>query len=158
MTMAPRRLHPGAAEIAAAHALMVEAFAYMDGRIDPPSSLTRMTAVSLAEDAATKELWIIPGADGAPVACVLLTPAEDHLYIGKLAVAEAARGRGHARRLIDHAADRARVLGLPCLRLQTRVELTENQATFRRLGFRETGRTAHPGFDHPTSVTFTRAL
>ncbi|WP_375175844.1 GNAT family N-acetyltransferase [Pseudooceanicola sp.] len=133
---------------------MTRAFAYMEGRIDPPSSLTRLTVERLGEEAAEKELWIIPG----PLACVLLTPASDHLYIGKLAVDEAARGQGLARRMIDLAAMRARALGLPQLQLQTRVELTENQATFTHLGFRETGRTAHLGYDRPTSVTYQRDL
>jgi hypothetical protein len=48
-------------------------------------------------------------------------------------------------------------LGLDHLELQTRVELTENHATFRAMGFVETGRTAHPGYDR-TSITFRRAL
>jgi hypothetical protein len=39
-----------------------------------------------------------------------------------------------------------------------RVELTETHATFRALGFTETGRTAHPGFDRPTSITFRRPV
>ncbi|EAQ04533.1 acetyltransferase, GNAT family protein [Pseudooceanicola batsensis HTCC2597] len=134
--------------------LLRRAFAPMDARIDPPSSLTRMTPASLAQEARENELWIIPG----PTACVILTPATDHLYIGKLAVAESARGTGLARRLIGLARDRAAAHGLPTLRLQTRVELSENHATFRRLGFVQTGRTAHPGHDRPTSVTFERPV
>ena len=51
------------------------------------------------------------------------------------------------------AETRARALGLPVLELQTRVELTENHAAFRALGFAQTGATAHPGFDRPTSLT-----
>ena len=48
--------------------------------------------------------------------------------------------------------------GKPALELQTRIELTGNHAAFRRMGFVETARTAHPGFDRPTSITFRKRL
>jgi ribosomal protein S18 acetylase RimI-like enzyme len=92
------------------------------------------------------------------VACLFAVPQGDAYYLGKLAVREDLRGHGLATRLVDAAADRAKALGLDHLELQTRVELTENQATFRAMGFVETGRTAHPGYDRPTSITFRRAL
>jgi hypothetical protein len=44
------------------------------------------------------------------------------------------------------------------LELQTRVELEENHAAFRAMGFAEAGRTAHPGYDRPTSITFRKDL
>lgn len=135
--------------------LIREAFAFMDGRIDPPSSMHALTPASIADQARSGEVWVI----GEPaVACLFLTPKPDALYLGKLAVAAAHRGRGLARRLVDHAESRARVLGLPVLELQTRVELVENQATFRAMGFVEVGRTAHPGYDRPTSITYRRPV
>ncbi len=145
------------------HALLTAAFAYMEGRIDPPSSLSRMTPDTLSEEAARKELWVIPDpaaphASPTPQACVIMTPQPDHLYFGKLAVAEQARGKGLARQLIELAETRARTLGLPRLRLQTRVELVENHATFTRMGFVQTGLTAHEGYDRPTSLTFDRMV
>lgn len=135
-------------------ALLRQAFAYMDGRIDPPSSLRDLTPEALTRQARVGEIWII----GAPVACVFLTPKPGALYVGKLAVAESHRGQGLARRLIDRAETRAREMGLPALELQTRVELVENQATFVAMGFREVGRTAHEGFARPTSITYRRAV
>lgn len=72
--------------------------------------------------------------------------------------ARGCRGKGLSRRLIDLAADRARARGLPALELQVRVELADNHAIYQRLGFVETGRTAHPGFDRPTSVTYRRGV
>lgn len=130
-------------------------FAFMEGRIDPPSSMQRLTAAAIAEQATQGEVWAI---GTPPVACVFLTAKPGALYIGKLAVAAPHRGQGLARRLIDLAERRARALGMPALELQTRVELVENQATFRALGFVETGRTAHAGYARPTSVTFRRPL
>jgi GNAT superfamily N-acetyltransferase len=135
-------------------ALLRDAFAYMEGRIDPPSSLRDLTPDALCRQTLTGEIWIL----GAPVACVFLTPKPGALYLGKLAVAASHRGQGLARRLIDQAERRARELGLPMLELQTRVELVENQSAFQAMGFVEAGRTAHAGFDRPTSITYRRAV
>jgi ribosomal protein S18 acetylase RimI-like enzyme len=135
-------------------ALLHEAFAFMEGRIDPPSSLRDLTPEALDAQARAGEIWII----GAPVACVFLTPKAGALYVGKLAVAASHRGQGLARCLIDQAEVRARALGLPILELQTRVELVENQAAFRAMGFVEAGRTAHAGYDRPTSITYRRPV
>jgi phosphinothricin acetyltransferase len=38
------------------------------------------------------------------------------------------------------------------LELETRIELTENHATFARMGFIKTAETAHPGYERPTSI------
>ena len=152
----PRRMTPSE-DFTPLHALLTDAFAYMESRIDPPSSIARMSADSLRDEAATKEIWAIENS-GQPVACMILTPKPDTLYLGKLATSAVHRGQGLARRLIAHAESRARALSLPSITLQTRIELTENHATFRALGFDQTGETAHPGYDRPTSLTFTKTL
>lgn len=148
----PRRMGAGE-DMGPVLALLKVAFSYMEGRIDPPSSLGRMDASGLSRAAAEAELWVIEG-DAGPLACMILTPQDETLYLGKLAVSHAARGRGLARRLIALSLARARALGLPSVSLQTRVELVENHATFTALGFEMTGTTAHPGFDRPTTVNF----
>lgn len=136
-------------------ALIRAEFAYMDGVIDPPSSMHRLTEAEIARQAEEGEVWVI----GTPaVACMFLTVKGDWLYLGKLAVAADQRGKGLARDLVDLAMSRARALGLAGVELQTRIELTANHATFRALGFTETGRSAHPGYDRPTTLTFRRAL
>lgn len=141
----------------ALHTLLSTAFAYMAARIDPPSSMTRLALEDLRRKADTEDLFLIRS-DGAPIACLFGTPAADAYYIGKLAVAAAQRGRGHARALVEAAAKQARHLGLPALELQSRVELTENHAAFAAMDFVQTAATAHPGYDRPTSLTFRRAL
>ena len=93
-----------------------------------------------------------------PIACLFGKPQGAVYYVGKLAVAPAYRRAGLARALLDHASHHARRLGHTALELQTRVTLVENHATFARLGFCQTGATAHPGYDHPTSLTFQRAV
>lgn len=150
-----RRLAPDAPEMAAVHRLLVASFAYMDGRIDPPSSLRAMGVAELGALAQAGPAWVI---GDPPRACVFAREIGDRLYLGKLAVAATARGQGLARRLIRAAEDEARSRGLRALELKTRVELVENHAAFARLGFVETGRSAHPGHDRPTSLTFTRPV
>ena len=135
--------------------LITRAFAGMDGRIAPPSSAHHLTAADIADQAASGEVWVI----GAPaVACVFLSPKPHALYLGKLAVDPAVQRMGYARRLIAVADLRAQALGLPALELWTRIELMENHAAFRALGFVQTGTHAHDGFDRPTTVIFTKRL
>jgi GNAT superfamily N-acetyltransferase len=148
----PRRMSP-TEDMGPVYALLTVAFASMEGRIDPPSSLNLMGPDDLAIKAARAELWVIDGAEG-PLACMLLTPRADTLYLGKLAVTQTARGKGLARQMVELAIVRARLLGLPSVSLQTRMELVENHTTFTALGFEMTGTTAHPGFDRPTSLSF----
>jgi GNAT superfamily N-acetyltransferase len=140
---------------AALVALIRGAFAGMEGRIDPPSSVHRLSAADLARQAQEGEIWVC---GWPPVACVVLTPAPGHLYLGRLAVAEDWRGRGLARALVDQAEQRARALALPELRLQTRVELLENHAAFEAMGFTHLGSTAHPGHARPTSRLYGRRV
>jgi ribosomal protein S18 acetylase RimI-like enzyme len=145
----PRRATPE--DLPATLPLIQSAFGFMDRRIDPPSSMHRLTIDDLAES----DVWVI---GAPPLACIVLTPKADALYLGKLAVASSERGKGHARTLIDQAETRARELGLSALELQTRIELTENQRTFEAMGFTELARTAHEGYNRPTSITYRRPL
>ncbi len=153
----PRRLGPDDPALAGVLALLRTTFAYMEGRIDPPSSMHRLTLERVADEAAQAEVWVIEDQDRV-VACVFLAPMARALYLGKLAVAVPHRGRGLARRLVRLAETRARELGLKAVELQSRVELTENHTAFSAMGFRVAGETAHPGFKHPTSLTFVKPL
>ena len=128
--------------------LIQSEFAYMEGRIDPPSSMHDLTEQALAT---APEVWAL---GVPPVACMVLTPKDNFLYLGKLAVAASHRGQGLARRLVTQAEARATALGLAGVELQTRIELIENQQAFRAMGFVETARTAHQGHANPTSITY----
>jgi ribosomal protein S18 acetylase RimI-like enzyme len=89
-----------------------------------------------------------------PVACMVLKPVSGGLYLGKLAVEPALQGRGLGRAMVARAEARVRELGLSVLELETRVELEENHRFYLGLGFEEIGRSAHEGFDRPTSVRY----
>jgi GNAT superfamily N-acetyltransferase len=133
-------------------ALILDAFASMEGRIDPPSSALRLTPQSMAADAA-KGALLLAEREGALVGCVFVRPKEDALHIGKLAVRPDLQGSGIGKALVTAARAEARARGLTALELQTRIELAENHAAFARMGFVKSGETAHPGYDRPTSIT-----
>ena len=139
------------------HALLMRSFASMEGRIDPPSSLLAMDAAALAAKAREETLFLATDGD-ALIGCAFLRIEGDRLYVGKVAVDSAWRGRGIARRMFALAEEFASREGLSHLELQTRVELTENHDTFGRLGFIKTAETAHAGYDRPTSITMRKPV
>ncbi|MCX8995626.1 GNAT family N-acetyltransferase [Rhizobiaceae bacterium BDR2-2] len=137
--------------------LILDAFASMEGRIDPPSSAHRLTPESLKEKA-TLETGILATGNGGLIGCIFCKAEPDSLYIGKLAISPSAQGQGVGRALLDAATAHARALGLSALRLETRIELTENHAIFGRWGFVRTAERAHAGYDRPTCIEMRKAL
>jgi N-acetylglutamate synthase-like GNAT family acetyltransferase len=133
-------------------ALILDAFAFMEGRIDPPSSALRLTARSMAEDAA-KGALLLAELEGALAGCAFVRLKGEALHIGKLAVRTALQGRGIGKAIVAAARAEARARGLRSLELQTRIELRENHAAFARMGFVKVAETAHPGYARPTSIT-----
>lgn len=151
----PRRLPADDPALPEVLSLIHAAFAGMEGRIDPPSSVHRLSPAVLSEHARQGELWVI---GTPPIACIQLTPRGEAMHMTKLAVAAQTRGHGLARRLVELAEERARLHALPALELQSRIELVEVHAVFAALGFVEVARTAHPGHARPTSITFRKEL
>ncbi len=131
--------------------LILSSFAYMKGRIDPPSSALSLRLATLADKAHSEIAYVAMEGD-ILCGCVFLRPEEDCLYIGKLAIAPDAQGRGLGRRLLAVAVEVARSHALPSLRLETRIELVENHDVFARWGFVKTAENAHPGFTRTTSI------
>ena len=132
--------------------LILDAFAYMEARIDPPSSALLLTAQSMQTDAA-KGALLLAMRDRDLAGCVFVRPKDDALYVYKFAVQPGLLGRGVGRALMAAVRNEATRLGIKTLELQTRIELVENHATSARLGFVKTGEAAHAGFDRPTSIT-----
>ncbi|RRI06354.1 GNAT family N-acetyltransferase [Mesorhizobium tamadayense] len=138
-------------------ALILRAFAYMDGVIDPPSSAHRLTPENLKSKTALETAFLALE-NGQIVGCVFALERAKDFYVGKLAVEPSLHGRGIGGRLMLAVEDLARRHGKYAIELQTRVELTANHAAFARLGFRETEFTAHKGYDRPTSITMRKVL
>jgi ribosomal protein S18 acetylase RimI-like enzyme len=138
-------------------ALILASFAYMDGRIDPPSSALTLTPQFLKEKA-KNEIAYVAFYNDQLAGCIFCRPELDSLYIGKLAVLPAAQGQGIGRRLLSLAETTAWEHGLAELRLETRIELTGNHITFANWGFRKTAENRHAGFDRTTSIEMRKVL
>lgn len=130
-------------------------FAYMEGRIDPPSSMQSLTISDISEHCYSGEVWSL----GDPVvACMFLKFKSDALYIGKLAVSENQRGKGIARKMIELADRRAQVHNKNYLELFTRIELTENHLVFSKLGFKKVAEAAHSDYEQSTYIIMTKPV
>jgi ribosomal protein S18 acetylase RimI-like enzyme len=138
--------------------LILTAFAEYRGKLDPESGALRETLESVRNEMLTGSSAIIAERNGMAVGCVMIQEMEGDLYFGRLAVLPEARGLGLARRLIAAVEAEARRRGMPGVRLGVRVVLTENQRLFGALGYVETSREPHPGFDYPTSINMRKAL
>ena len=137
--------------------LIMRAFAPMDGVIDPPSSAHLLSPESL-KDKAGREAVFLALQDGLIAGCIFALERNTDVYVGKLAVEPEFQGRGIGRQLMKAVEGLARGRNTSAIELQTRIELAANHATFARLGFRETARTAHQGYDRPTSITMRKEL
>jgi predicted N-acetyltransferase YhbS len=149
------------ATVADAPALAVTiaaAFEQYRGRLVPESGAFRETPAAIAAELAGGADAILAEQNGTVVGCVMVKPVEGDLYFGRLSVLPAARGQRLARRLVEAVEAEARRRGLAGVRLGVRIVLTGNQRLFRSLGYVETSREAHEGFDHPTSINMRKAL
>jgi len=131
--------------------LLRSTYAFMDGRIDPPSSLVAMTVDDLKHKA-IEETLVTATQKGALVGCLFCRTETPWLYVGKFAVAIDYQGKGVGAALMGHARTIAEARELDGMELETRIELTENHAAFRRMGFAKVADQSHEGFDRPTSI------
>jgi len=148
---------PGFSDWPGLLALLRSAYAYMESRIDPPSSVLRLDVEQL-ERMAREHIAILAFDGPRLVGCAFAEVRSDCVYVGKLAVDAAARRRGVAREILRAADAVAREHARAFVELETRIELIENHETFAALGFARVAETAHAGFDRPTIVTLRRPL
>jgi predicted N-acetyltransferase YhbS len=148
----------GAGDASLLVAVITAAFEQYRGRLVPESGAFGETTDSISRELAAGTSAIIAEQDKDALGCVMFKPVDGDLYFGRLAVTPSARGRGVARRLVGAVEDVAIRRGAAGVRLGVRIALTENQRLFARLGYVETSREAHPGFDHPTSINMRKVL
>jgi len=153
ITTSPKRFNEWAALIQLLH----EAFRYMEGRIDPPTSLETM-GIEAIKKKAQDEILIVAHDEGKLVGCAFAALRDDCVYLSKVAVALTGRRQGITRSMFKAAEEIAEQHGKPYLELQTRVELVENHLAFGALGFMKVAETAHPGYSRATSITMRRPV
>lgn len=83
------------------------------------------------------ELWFAVENGEVLGCCAMIKLREDLYEFTKLGVDEKARGKGVARALLRHCAQRARDLGCPSLRIYTSRKLTPANTLYRSEGFIE---------------------
>jgi ribosomal protein S18 acetylase RimI-like enzyme len=83
--------------------------------------------------------------DGEIAGLLVLVAHDDHLLVENVAVEPSRQHQGVGRALLAFAEQHAAELGLGELRLYTHVKMTENQALYARLGYREVGRRSEQG-------------
>jgi predicted N-acetyltransferase YhbS len=138
--------------------LICEAFAYMDGVIDPPSSAHALTLENLRQKANDEVCFVARDENGKLLGCIFCKTEPATLYIGKLAVSPLAQGKGVGAALCAVAEQTAQQLGLKALRLQTRIELVDNHGTFGRWGFVKTAERSHAGYQRITYIEMQKPL
>ena len=139
-------------------ATIATAFEQYRGKLVPESGAFRETADGIARELAKGAAALVAERNGSVIGCVMTKLEHGDLYVGRLSVLPPARGAKVAARLIAAVEDEARRRGLPGVRLGVRIALPDNQRLFHSLGYREISREAHPGFDHPTSITMRKTI
>ena len=91
-------------------------------------------------------------------ACVCATMKGCLLYLDRLAVHPDHRRRGFAEALVQAVESEAASRDLRGVSLGVRLALGKNITLFERLGFEETGRSTHDGYDAPTSMDMVKWL
>lgn len=147
-----------AGDAAAIAAVIAASFDQYRGRLVPESGAFRETPDTIAAELDRGTGAIVAEQNGEMLGCVLVEEKEGDLYFGRLSVLPSARGRGLAKRLIEAVEAEARRRGLSGVRLGVRIVLTDNQRLFQALGYRETSREAHRGFESPTSINMRKPL
>jgi ribosomal protein S18 acetylase RimI-like enzyme len=128
------------ADLPAIRDIVTAAYArYLDRMDRPPAPML----ADYAAEVESGRLWVA----GEPVAGLIeLIGTGDSLHVANVAVHPSAQGTGLGRRLMEFAEEQARQRGLARLDLYTNEVMTENQAIYARLGYRETARRSEDGY------------
>lgn len=138
-------------------ALIQAAFTPLIARLDPTPGALRETPATIGAELDTHR-GLVAEIGGQLVGSALLKHWEDGLYLGRLAVAPAAQGRGVAKALLAAAERQARNLGYAQMILRVRLAMTENRRLFAGFGFIETELMKHDGYAEPTFAEMRKGL
>lgn len=138
-------------------ALIQAAFTPLIARVDPPPGALRETAATIGAELAAHR-GLVAEIGGEVIGSALLKHQDDGLYLGRLAVAPAAQGRGVAKALLAEGERLARAAGYPAMILRVRLAMTENRRLFAGAGFVETALMHHDGYAEPTFAEMRKGL
>jgi GNAT superfamily N-acetyltransferase len=141
----------------ALRAVIAAAFAQYEGRLDPPSGALNESDVSLRDKVRSGGAWLCRH-EGTVVGCAFVAPRDDHLYLGRLAVLPAWRGRGVGDLLLARVERQALELGLPSVQLAVRLALPRLRAWYTARGYTLLEERAHPGYAVPTFAQLVKRL
>lgn len=142
--MPPTDLRPAtAADLPRIQVIVAEAYTpWTEVLGQRPGPLDDDYAAALA---AGHVLLLDPPDAGAALGLLILIPQPDALLLDNVALADAARGRGLGRLLLDAAEEIARARGFSRLRLYTHQKMTSNIALYAARGYAETHRVTEKG-------------
>lgn len=125
------------------HRLTQAAFEEYRGQLEPPSAALDETEAMVATALAKGGVLLAFVGDEAAGAARYL-PEDDHLYIGRVAVPPAWRGKGIAIALMMALEERARTLDFAAIELGVRESLPSNVRLYQKLGYAVLRRDQHP--------------
>ncbi|MCY1036101.1 GNAT family N-acetyltransferase [Corallococcus sp. BB11-1] len=137
--------------------LLRQAFEEYRGRLDPPSSAHDKTEAVVTRELRDGGAFVVE-LDGAARGCVFFHPKEDHVYLDRLAVLPAFRGRALSLQLMQAVEARARELGHARVRLSVRLALTSHHAWYGRQGYAFHAHGTHAGYTSPTFLVLEKVL
>jgi N-acetylglutamate synthase-like GNAT family acetyltransferase len=128
------------ADLPSIHRVTAAAYRKYLSRMDkPPAPLLR----DYSQAVNAGDLWVT----GSPViALISLTQTDDLMLIENVAVDPDRQGSGLGRLLMEFAEQQASKHHIRRLALYTNEVMTENQAIYRHLGYRATGRRTEDGY------------
>jgi ribosomal protein S18 acetylase RimI-like enzyme len=125
------------------HQAMRDAYAEYDGTLIPPSGALRETIADV-QQAMTKGGALLAWDDGEVVGSARFETYPDYLYIGRVGVTPAYRGKGVGSALMRRIEEIARERGFRQIQLIVRMSLPENLDFYRHLGYEVTKTEPHP--------------
>ena len=103
------------------------------------------------------QVWILE-VEGEPTGVAVLEECADHLLVYSIAVKPNAQRKGYGTALLNFADQRAIGLGLREVRLYTNERMEQNLRLYRRHGFVEVAKRAHPSRPGQVLVDMVRRL
>jgi predicted N-acetyltransferase YhbS len=146
-----------AADLPTLLTLIHQAFEEYRGRLDPPSGAHAETLETLRRALDTGGA-LLAWVDDQPIGCVFYHRERDHVYLGRLSVLEAFRGKGVGGALTDGVERRARTMGATRVEIGVRTALPALRDYYERRGYRVVRHEAHPGYAAPTFVVMHKEL